>query len=308
MMRVRRHGRRSAFRARAHGGPDAAASPGRITGPDGSRYDRRDGTTHTTMTDAATTPARDAARHPASLALIDARRGGKTVPAIAPADTAAAYRVQHEVAATLGWFADGPARAWKSGGASVDGPRTHAPLPPSGVHASPADLRAAPFAIRRIEAELALRLGRDVDADAARTFDGSRPGEFVDALCVAIEVVDSRWTEGLDAAPLAKLADLQSHGALVLGAWVPFAPRDWAAQRCCTTIGARCTDVRTGSHPMGDPTRVLGAWLRHATDDGATLRAGTVVTTGSWCGMLEAAAGDAVEVAFDGIGVARLVF
>ena len=25
--------------------------------------------------------------------------------------------------------------------------------------------------------------------------------------------------------PLAKLADLQSHGALVLGAWLPFAPR-----------------------------------------------------------------------------------
>jgi 2-keto-4-pentenoate hydratase len=58
---------------------------------------------------------------------------------------------------------------------------------------------------------------------------------------------------------------------------------------------------------MGDPTCVLDAWLRHATADGATLRAGTVVTTGSWCGMLEAAAGDAVEVAFDGIGVARLV-
>jgi 2-keto-4-pentenoate hydratase len=175
------------------------------------------------------------------------------------------------------------------------------------VHASPADLRAARFAIRRIEAGLALRLGCDVDADAARAFDASRPAEFVDALCVAIEVVDSRWTEGLDAPPLAKLADLQSHGALVHGAWVPFAPRDWAAQRCRTTIGARPVDVRTGSHPMGDPTRVLGAWLRHATADGATLRAGTVVTTGSWCGMLEAAVGDAVEVAFDGIGVARLV-
>ncbi len=175
------------------------------------------------------------------------------------------------------------------------------------MHASPADLRAARFAIRRIEAGLALRLGCDVDADAARAFDASRPAEFVDALCVAIEVVDSRWTEGLDAPPLAKLADLQSHGALVHGAWVPFAPRDWAAQRCRTTIGARPVDVRTGSHPMGDPTRVLGAWLRHATADGATLRAGTVVTTGSWCGMLEAAVGDAVEVAFDGIGVARLV-
>jgi hypothetical protein len=32
----------------------------------------------------------------------------------------------------------------------------------------------------------------------------------------------------------------------------------------------------------------------------------TVVTTGTWCGLLEAQAGDAVHVEFDGIGDARV--
>jgi 2-keto-4-pentenoate hydratase len=51
---------------------------------------------------------------------------------------------------------------------------------------------------------------------------------------------------------------------------------------------------------------VLAAWLRHLTRDGATVPAGTVVTTGTWCGMLPAAAGDRVDVRFDGIGSAQL--
>jgi 2-keto-4-pentenoate hydratase len=53
---------------------------------------------------------------------------------------------------------------------------------------------------------------------------------------------------------------------------------------------------------------VLPGWLRHATRDGATLRAGTVVTTGSWCGVLFAHAGDRVTVTFDGVGIASVQF
>jgi hypothetical protein len=47
----------------------------------------------------------------------------------------------------------------------------------------------------------------------------------------------SRWQQGVEAPGQLKLADLQSHGALVLGDWVPFAPRDWMAQSCSVRIG-----------------------------------------------------------------------
>ncbi len=243
--------------------------------------------------------------HPAAAALIAARRRGVTVPAVDPGDAASAYRVQREVDAAL-FDRDGAPRAWKSGGASREAPRTHAPLPPGGVRASPADLRDLRVSLRRIEAEVALRLARDVDAATAAGIGAGDAAAIVDAMAAAIELVDSRWAEGLDAPPFARLADLQSHGALVLGEWVPFAPRDWSAQRCVVRIGEAPALERIGTHPLGDPAQVLGPWLRHATADGATVRAGTIVTTGSWCGMPAARAGDRVEVAFDGIGAALL--
>jgi 2-keto-4-pentenoate hydratase len=96
---------------------------------------------------------------------------------------------------------------------------------------------------------------------------------------VSIEIVDSRWQQGVEAPALLKLADLQSHGALVLGDWLPFAPRDWTAQSCTVRIGSGAAQEFRGTHSMADPAWVLSAWLRHATRDGATVPAGPVVTT-----------------------------
>ncbi|MBX3622666.1 MAG: fumarylacetoacetate hydrolase family protein [Rhizobacter sp.] len=220
---------------------------------------------------------------------------------VAPDD---AYLVQTAVANELGWFDDGVARHWKSGGASRSAVLAHAPLPPTGVWASPADARPWPFRLRFIEAEIALRVGQAVDADLAASLTEASAAALVDAMTVSIEVVDSRWRQALQAPPLLRMADLQSHGALVLGAWVPFdAGRDWSQQRCEVHIG-EAVHAFSGTHSLNDPAYVLGAWLRHATADGAVLPAGAVVTTGTWCGALEARAGDAVRVVFDGIGEA----
>jgi 2-keto-4-pentenoate hydratase len=240
-------------------------------------------------------------------ALLDARAHHRTVPAPALPDAAAAYAVQQRVAEALGWFAPRGAapRYWKSGGASRAAVLTHAPLPPAGVWASPADARAWPFHFRGIEAEVALRLGRDVDAPTAASLTPENAAALVDAMTVSIELVDSRWHEGIDAPAFAKLADLQSHGALVLGAWVPFSARDWAEQACRLTIGDTTQEFR-GSHSLGDPAFVLPAWLRHATRHGAPVPAGTVVTTGTWCGLPLAAAGDHVTAEFPGIGRAAV--
>lgn len=239
-------------------------------------------------------------------ALVNARRNGQPAADAALPDAAAAYAVQDGVAQALGWFGDAAPRHWKSGGASPTAVQTHAPLPPAGVWASPADTRAWPFHFRGIEAEIALRLGREVDEALAAGLDGDAAGELVDAMCVSIEIVDSRWAAGAGAAPLAKLADLQSHGALVLGSWLPYAPRDWAAQRCRVTIGRAPVAEHRGTHSFGNPVHVLPRWLRHATLGGRRLPAGTVVTTGTWCGLPMAAAGDRVLVEFPGIGNAEV--
>ncbi len=240
--------------------------------------------------------------------LVNARRTGQAAPAAGATlpDAAAAYAVQDAVARHLAWFAGGAPRHWKSGGASRDAVLTHAALPSQGVWASPAAAGARPLRLRGIEAEVALRLARDVDAVLAATLNTEQAAALVEAICVSIEIVESRWAEGLAAPALAKLADLQSHGALVLGAWVPFQPRDWSAQVCRVQIGAQPPVERRGSHPLADPLFVLPAWLRHATRDGRHVPAGSVVTTGSWVGILHAAAGDFVSAEFPGIGHASV--
>jgi 2-keto-4-pentenoate hydratase len=239
-------------------------------------------------------------------ALVDARRSGEPAADVPLPDAAAAYAVQQGVALALGWLGGAIPQTWKSGAPSPTAVQTHAPLPPGGVWPSPADARGWPFRFRGIEAEIALRLGRDVDEALAATLDAEAAGELVDAMCVAIEIVDSRWAAALDAPPLAKLADLQSHGALVLGAWAPYAARDWATQRCLVAIGGAPVAEHRGTHSLGDPLRVLPSWLRHATRGGRRLAAGTVVTTGTWCGLPLAAAGDRVQVEFPGIGSAEV--
>ena len=202
-------------------------------------------------------------------ALVRARRAHEPAAAasVPIADAETAYAVQDGVARSFGWLRDGPSY-WKSGGASRTAPQTHALLPPEGVWRRPADARAWPFRLRGIEAELALRIGRDVDAALAAALDVASATALIDAICVSIEIVDSRWVEGLDAAPMSKLADLQSHGALVLGNWIPFAARDWSQQLCRVTVGAQPAAEFRGTPSMADTAWVLPAGLRHATRGG----------------------------------------
>lgn len=243
-------------------------------------------------------------------ALVAAWQAGRTISALpwgrALADAAAAYTVQEAVGHAMGWFPPGPARHWKSGGPNRQAVLTHAPLPPAGVRSSPADYGDMRFHSIGIESEIALRLGQPVSPAQAEALTPETAGMFVDAMAVSIEIVDSRWQEGGEAPALLRLADLQSHGALALGEWVPYAARDWAAQRCTTRIGSREPVVRRGTHPLGDPAWLLPNWLRHATRNGATVAAGTVVTTGSWVGLLPASRGETVEVEFDGVGSAAV--
>ncbi|XAH23130.1 fumarylacetoacetate hydrolase family protein [Xylophilus sp. GW821-FHT01B05] len=244
-------------------------------------------------------------------ALVRARRDG-SAPQAAPLlhalnDTNAAYAVQQRVAHELGWFGTAPPQYWKSGGPSRNAVLSHAPLPPAGVCESPAHGSRWPLLRPRgIEAEIALRLACDVNEELAARLDADSASALVDAMAVSIEIVDSRWQEALDAPALCQMADQLSHGALVLGAWTAFAPRDWGAQACCVQIGTQPPVERHGTHSLGDPAFLLPAWLRHATQDGRSLAAGTVVTTGSWVGLLPVAAGELVTVEFAGIGHASV--
>lgn len=217
-----------------------------------------------------------------------------------------AYAVQMAVARQQGWYRDTPPGYWKSGSANRQTELTHAPLPPGGIWRSPASCGDWPFAMRGIEAEIALRLSRPVDPALARTLAPENTGDLIDAMTVSIEIVDSRWQQGTASPALLKLADLSSHGALVLGDWVPYQALDWSRQVCRVWIGDQAEVVRVGTHSLGNPAWLLPQWLRQACAMYGTLPAGTVVTTGTWVGILPAQRGDHVKVVFDAIGDASV--
>ena len=174
------------------------------------------------------------------------------------------------------------------------------------MRASPAAFGDLRFHQPGIEAEIALRLRESVSPARAAALREDEVDALIAEMMVSIEVVDSRWLEGHEAPALLRLADLQSHGALSLGSAVPYARRDWSRQRCVVTIGGDAPVTRTGTHSLGDPAWLLPQWLRHATRHGRAVPAGTVVTTGTWVGILPARAGDEVTVEFDGIGKATV--
>ncbi|MEY4651646.1 MAG: hypothetical protein RI884_227 [Pseudomonadota bacterium] len=212
-------------------------------------------------------------------ALAQAWNGAPRVAAATlPIDTdAQAYAVQEALAARLG-----PVAGWKVGASNDTDEPNAAPLPASVVAPAGTALRLPSRSLRLIELEVAVRLRTDL-------LPGERllsPDEVMDAVqdvLPVIEVVDTRLAEGRDAPARVRLADLQSHGALALGAPSGLTPREVDLRRLRTRLwfnGEEAADV-TGAHAAPNIWRLV-AWLaRHAQARGRPLRAGDVVTTGS---------------------------
>ncbi|MCH7345617.1 fumarylacetoacetate hydrolase family protein [Pelomonas sp. CA6] len=247
-------------------------------------------------------------------ALAQAWRGGPpldardwSLPDLPTAEAALA-----ELNRRLGWQPPGRPQYWKCGAASRTAALGMAPLAPDGVREGAA---AADFGDLRLigaEAEIALRLARDVGPDEAAALRPGETGGLIDAMAVAIEWIASRWRQGLAADPLLRHADAQSHGALALGPWQAWRPgHDWARQPVSLAVqgppgsAARAPQAGTGGHGLDDPGWLLAGWLQRLTARGQVVPAGSIVTTGAWRVALDLPPGSAVDAAFDGLGRLR---
>jgi 2-keto-4-pentenoate hydratase len=241
------------------------------------------------------------------LAARRARQPMLATPDDGPADVAQAYEVQWQVTQALS--TQGPSGRqriahWKVGAASREQTPQAAPIPPLAVLPSPARWTDTPTTGLAIEAEIAFRVARDIDAGLAATIDIA---DAFDRVLVAIEVCDTRLAPQPAPGALWKLADSLSNAGLVTGSG-DRAPGDvdFARLRCVVEVdGCRRFDG-TGTHPLGDPRVLLRWWLTFATTR-MPLRAGDLVTTGSWCGMLPTGAGARAVVQFEGIGSAEVL-
>lgn len=237
--------------------------------------------------------------------LIGAHRSGGQVAAdaaLAPRSAEDAYRIQDRVLAEI--HAGVRAGAWKAGSAHPDAEPTAAPIAGSLLHASPASLPARGFRIIGVEAEIAFRFARDLPPRTEAYSELELADAVAEAL-VVIELCDSRLADWRSVEPLWKLADFQMNAALVLGTGV----RDWrnidfSAQPVELWVDAVRTISIRGSHPFENPFRLLPWAAAHVARRSGGLRAGDVVTTGSWTGMEFVPPGAEVTARFAGIGEA----
>ena len=88
---------------------------------------------------------------------------------------------------------------------------------------------------------------------------------------------------------------------------MPIRPIDWAAQVARLSVDGKEVGRYQGAHPCGNPIWMGSQWLQHAVARHDRLPAGSVLTTGSWSGMVWLAGPAEVHAVFDGIGEARLI-
>ena len=192
-----------------------------------------------------------------------------------------AYAIQQAVIAGLRGAGLGGIAGWKVG--SPNPAATHftcAPLPAGTVLDGPVTIEGSD---RGVEAEIAVRLGRDLPPrEAPYTIDDIRAA--IVSAHPAIEVLESRFVDLAAAGALSGLADSLSNHSLVLGPAIA----DWEEVDLTSETVRLLVDgieiKRGSSNPGGEMLRLV-VWLANeGTHWAGGLRAGQVVTTGSWTG------------------------
>lgn len=207
-----------------------------------------------------------------------------------------AYRVQALLSHSLG-----PIVGWKVGRRSPQAAPICAPLFAGRMHRSGETLGRDAFRLWRIEAELAFRLTQDLPP----TEDPRGRDEVLAAVgevLAVFEIVDSRYVSWPDMPPAMLLADLQSHGAMVVGTSIPM-PAAAAFETVHARLDINGTHVVDGGvNPAGDILELLTWLANRPAPGGRSLRAGDLVTTGSFTGLQELPPGGKAEARFRGIG------
>ncbi|MCC2098897.1 MAG: hypothetical protein KDJ29_18540 [Hyphomicrobiales bacterium] len=224
-------------------------------------------------------------------------------PVMACASVADAYRVQALVAERLGETVAG----WKVG-IWTDGSAMAAPIFASDLYGDdrPFTLSGDLGAVK-VEAELALRLGRDLPPRAGSAYSRE---DILDAVAEAfcgIELVATRFRNEEDADFPTKLADNFAHAGYAPGSGIgSIAGLDVTRLQCKAIRDGVCERDQRGAHPFGDPLAPVVAWAAAQCDHLGGLRAGQFLTTGTLIDPFELRGPASLRAELEQIGMVSL--
>lgn len=218
-----------------------------------------------------------------------------------PATLSEAHTIQDELTICLTETTAG----WKVG-AEAEGQIMRGTIHGSRVHDTPASIPAAYAPLLGVEAEIAFVFDTDMPVrDEAYTAD-----EVADAVTafVAIEIVDSRFTNYPDTPLLHRTADCMSNGGLIRGDirkdWQQF---DLTEIFVTMTIDGEKVISQNGGHPRNNPLIPAIELVNQFRHD-IGVKAGQFMTTGTYGGLKFAKPGQTVAVEFKGFGSAAVHF
>jgi 2-keto-4-pentenoate hydratase len=220
-----------------------------------------------------------------------------------PSDVGDAYAVQEAVARELG-----PVAGWKVGAKAPGDTPLAAPLFSSLIRQSPATWPSDAFHMIGIEAEIAFRIGKAVEPRTA-PLGVDAVFAHVASVHTAIEIVDTRLQDWRNADRLWALADNQTNGAFAYDpAGLPWRDTDYTHAQVRLEVNGKVLVEQAGGNTGGDP-RALLVWLvNHCATRRGGLAAGTIVTTGSYTGMIFIEPRAEVRATFAGLGTCQVRF
>lgn len=220
-----------------------------------------------------------------------------------PTDCESAIAIQECVSEILG----DPIGGWKAASPAQD-KLSLGPIYAADIY------RASPCPVRprggnaRIEPEIAFVLDRDL-GQRATPYTEAEIRAAIREPRLALEVLGGRYANP-DAVPFPeKLADALNNQALFVGPAIPGILEKKLDTLPITVDGPSDFHLkREGVHPSVHPLAPLYWLANFLSTRGQGLKAGQIITTGSYCGVLDLPLGVPLRVTFGDIGVLEVEF
>lgn len=242
------------------------------------------------------------AQEAAAQYLFAARRAGRVGPRIdelaRPATVDDAITVQCRVAELLAM----PVGGWKCSVPTAARAIIAAPIFVPTIHdASPCAMRIAGD-MARIEPEIAFVMARDLPP-RAQPYTEAEVRDAVGAARLVLELIGPRYAEPATVTYPELLADFIANQGLYVGPAFE-APWERALESFPIVVRANDATIKSaeGKHPDGHPLHPL-VWLaNYLAARGDHLRAGQIVTTGSYAGIIDVPVDTPLTIVYGDIG------
>lgn len=161
-------------------------------------------------------------------------------------------------------------------------------------------LDSSQFIHPRAEPEIAFRLSADID----KILDRTNVSQYIDAVSLAIEIIDSRY-KNFKFSLEDVIADNCSSAGYILGEWHELST-PYAKTPISLFVNDECIQSGNASAILGDPLQSVFEASRLVIENGESLEAGHIILAGAATAAVHIKAGDKIKAKSPDLGMIEL--